>query len=182
MYQDFIGIAGWPTTCQWIGAMLDPGVFVSQQVTTRYVLLARQHCDGCVTIGSNGMYGGWGVCGGWGHCTECGVSWHSETWRTNCSVKDMLRVQHPADVSSLGWEMLCLGPSSQPPGSDFIRGAGGMLGHLLAARAHVHTITQCNSGHNDRDESGQKLRLQAARNPSRCWMCSECKASPEVFH
>lgn len=39
-------------------AMLDPGLLVSQQATTRYVLLARQRCDGCVTIGSNRMYGG----------------------------------------------------------------------------------------------------------------------------
>lgn len=61
--------------CKLIGAMLDPGFLVSQQATTRYVLLARQGCDGCVTIGSNRTYGGWGgVCGGWGHCTECGVS------------------------------------------------------------------------------------------------------------
>lgn len=42
--------------------MLHPGVLVSQQVTTRYVLLVRQSCDGCVTIGSNRMYGGGKVC------------------------------------------------------------------------------------------------------------------------
>lgn len=53
-----IGIAGLAATCIWIWAMLDPRVLVSQQVATRYVLLARQRCDGCVTIGSNRMYGG----------------------------------------------------------------------------------------------------------------------------
>lgn len=36
------------------------GVLVSQHLTTHYVLLEGRRCDGCVTIGSNCVYGGVG--------------------------------------------------------------------------------------------------------------------------
>lgn len=149
--------------------------WVSQQVTSRYVLLARQRCDSCVTIGLNRVYGGWG---GRGHCTECGVSWHSETWRTNHGVTDLVRVQHPADVSSLEWETLCWASAVSCLEVISLEGPGEFR---ATCWLHVHMCT-----HSvivtavSRMEVGKSWGGRKPSNPTRFWMVS-VKSFAQVF-